>query len=200
MPRKPAPREDVLSAALLTFRELGYAETTLEQVARRAGLDADVVQAQFADKDQLFAALLRANSPLEALETALDGVEGETADEMLRDAMRRMVRVTHERADFFELAIIDAQVNNGAFLASLSAGIFPKARQLLNRMKATGQLRPVADVIFGRTLVALLIGFAISERAMPNIARQAMRLMPQRAWLDGMIDLLLYGVLEDDAR
>jgi hypothetical protein len=27
-----------------------------------------------------------------------------------------------------------------------------------------------------------------------------MRLFPQRAWLDGMVDLLLYGVLEDDAR
>jgi hypothetical protein len=44
------------------------------------------------------------------------------------------------------------------------------------------------------------MGFLASERIAPGAARFAMRLFPQRAWLDGMVDLLLYGVLEDDGR
>jgi hypothetical protein len=91
-------------------------------------------------------------------------------------------------------------VTTGAFLGNLNAQIFPKAMVLLEKIKATGQLRPASDVILGRTLVSLLLGFVLSERAVPQIARVAMRLVPQHAWLDGMIDLLLYGVLEDEAR
>ena len=50
------------------------------------------------------------------------------------------------------------------------------------------------------TLIAMLLGFVASEQAMPKLARVAMRLFPQRAWVDGVVDLMLYGVLEDSAR
>lgn len=193
-------RDLLLDSALTVFRERGYADTTLEQVARQAGVSLAMAEVFFADKDQLLNALLDANSPLSDMEAALDTVEGETADDLLRDAMRRMVKVADQHSAFFELAIIDAQANNGSYLGAFSAKLFPKASDLLKRIKATGALRPVSDIIIGRTMVALLMGFLISERAVPQIARVAMRMYPQRAWLDGMIDLLLYGVLEDDAR
>lgn len=195
-----ARREALLAAALLAFRQHGYAETTFADVARQAKVPLDEVQAQFADKDQLLTALLHTYSPLPDMEAALNAVDGESAEEMLRDAMHRMIKVAQQHNAFFELAVIDAQVNNGAFLANLSAKLFPQATRLLARIKATGHLRPVADAILGRTLIALLMGFVISERAMPQVARFAMRLFPQRAWLDGMVDLLLYGAIEDRAR
>jgi hypothetical protein len=119
---------------------------------------------------------------------------------LLRDAMRRLAAVAEAHADYFELAVIDAQVNNGTHLAALSARLLPKALAFLGRLKATGDLRPFSDLVFGRTLVSLLIGYALSERVMPQIARTALRLLPGRVWLDGMVDLLLYGALEDDAR
>jgi AcrR family transcriptional regulator len=194
------PPDALLAAALDVFRERGYTETTLDLVARRAQVDLDSVRARFASTDQLLSALLRAYSPLPDMEAALDSVAGESAEELLRDALHRLVKVTQQHAAFFELALLDAQVNRGAFLGNLNAQIFPKAMALLEKMKATGQLRPVPDVILGRTLVSLLLGFVLSERAMPQIARLATRLVPQRAWLDGMIDLLLYGMLEDEAR
>ncbi len=137
------------------------------------------------------------------LEAALDAVniEGhETAEDMIRDAMRRVVKVIDQNKAFLELAADDVQANNGASLAAISTRIIPKALALMDRIKATGQLRPVPDVIFARTMVAMLMGFIISEQAMPQMARMAMRMFPQRAWLDGMVDLMLYGVLEDDAR
>ncbi|RMF52751.1 MAG: TetR/AcrR family transcriptional regulator [Chloroflexota bacterium] len=198
--RAPDPRDPILAAAREVFVQHGYAETTLEQVARHAKLDLATVQRQYSDKEKLLAAMLRAYSPQAEFEAALEAVEGETAAEILRDLMRRLVAVAQQHSDFFELAVIDAQSNNGTFLSNLSAAIFPKAAEILNRMKAHAELRPVSDALIGRTLIAMWIGYIISERALPQVARFAMRLMPQQLWLDGMVDLMLYGLLEDDAR
>lgn len=195
-----AAQSDLLAAALDVFRTQGYAGTTLEQIAAEVHLDVSAVRAQYADKGSLFAALLARYSPLHDLEAALDGVQGDTADDLLRDAMRRLIRAIQDNKRFLELAALDVQANHGAFLASLSTKLFPRATVFLERLKATGQLRPVSDVILSRALVAMLMGFVLSEQAMPQVARVAMRMFPQRAWIDGMVDLMLYGILEDDAR
>jgi hypothetical protein len=131
------------------------------------------------------------------LETALDSVEGDTADEIVRDAMRRAVKAIQDNASVIERAARDMQMNSDALLSSLSTRLLPKALALLARLKDSGQLRPVADMILARTMVAMLIGFIATEQTVPRVTRIVMR---QRAWLDGMVDLLLYGVLEDDAR
>ncbi|MFQ3536899.1 MAG: helix-turn-helix domain-containing protein [Aggregatilineales bacterium] len=198
--RPPDARELILAAAREVFTQHGYAETSLEQVAQRAKLDLTAVQRYYSDKEKLLAAMLRAYSPQAELEAALEAVEGESAADILRNMMHRLVAVAQRHEEFFKLAIIDAQSNNGTFLSNLSAAIFPKAAQILSRMKANDELRPVSDAVIGRTLIAMWIGYIISERALPQVARFAMRLMPQTLWLDGMIDLMLYGLLEDDAR
>lgn len=196
----PSPRETLLNTAFDAFREQGYANVTLEEITRRAKVDPTVAAKEFPDKNSLLFALLKAYSPEDELSAAIESASGESAEEILREAMRAMVRVATKHEAFFELAVLDAQVNNGTFLANMSAKILPKALNLLGQLKETGQLRPVPDPILGRTMIALLMGFMVSERAMPQMARFAMRLFPQRAWLDGMVDLLLYGVLEDDQR
>jgi AcrR family transcriptional regulator len=190
----------LLHAALQVFRTQGYACATLEEVARQASVEPGVVKNQFSDKSGLFAALLARYSPVKDLETAFEAAEGDTADDILRDATRRVVKVITNNQEFMDLAAIDVMANEGASLAGLSIGLLPKALGLMRRLKATGQLRPVSDLILARALVSMLVGFVVSEQAMPKIARMALHLFPQRAWVDGVVDLLLYGVLEDDAR
>jgi AcrR family transcriptional regulator len=190
----------VLDAAWALVRDPGFAATSLEDIAARAGLSPESVRARYPDKRHIVAALLRAYSPIPALRDSLAAVEGEDAAGLLRDAMRRLISVVREHEAYFELAFFDAQVNGDGSLSQLGADIVGPAGVLLDRLKATGQLRPISDAILGRMLAAFLIGFLASERIAPGAARFAMRLFPQRVWLDGMVDLLLYGVLEDNAR
>src|SRR5258708_31833571 len=189
----------ILDASLDIFREQGYSGATLDQVALRAQIEPSKLPDHFADKGALLSGLLAAHSPLENLLAAIDAVEGESAEDILRDAMRRMVKVIQQDELFVELAALDVQFNSGVLISNISTQIMPRALALLERLKATGELRPVSDPILARTLISLLMGFIISERAMPQVARVAMRLFPQRAWLDGMVGLLLFGILEDDA-
>jgi len=133
-------------------------------------------------------------------EAALAAVPDAAADEMLRDAMRRLVDVAHRHESVLERIMLDPQVANSSAMMLMSTRLLSSASALLSRVKATGQLRPLSDMIVARTLIAFLMGFVASERAMPQIARVAMRLFPQRAWIDGMTDVMLYGLLEDEKR
>jgi len=205
-PRKGAtPDHDSQRAALLTaaralYREMGYAETTFPHVAARAALSEDILLRHFRDREHLLSAVLTAHSPLADLLTALDRATGESAEELLRSAFHQLIAAISRREDFLDLALIDVQITNGAFLTTLTNGVFAKARGFLERMKTAGGLRPVSDMVIGRAIAALLMGYIVSERAMPALARTAMRMIPARAWLDGVLDLFLYGILEDDAR
>ncbi|GEM_PF-1000928 len=191
---------EVLAAALAIFRKRGYLNVTFEEVASAAHIEPTALRTQFADKEALLNTLLKTYSPADDLEAAIKGVTGENADDLVRDTMRRMIDVAQKYDFFFDLALVDMQVNNGSALTALSARLLPSAAMLLKRIKQTDQLRPAPDLIVARTLIALLMGFVVSERAMPQMTRMALRMFPQRAWVDGMADLLIYGLVEDDAR
>ena len=180
---------EVLAAALAIFRKRGYLNVTFEEVASAAHIEPTALRTQFADKEALLNTLLKTYSPADDLEAAIKGVTGENADDLVRDTMRRMIDVAQKYDFFFDLA-----------LTALSARLLPSAATLLKRIKQTDQLRPAPDLIVARTLIALLMGFVVSERAMPQMTRMALRMFPQRAWVDGMADLLIYGLVEDDAR
>ena len=198
-PHAPSP-DPVLDAAWALVHDPGIAAASLEDIAARAGLSAEAVRARYADKSQIVAPCCVRTARFRRCANSLTAVEGEDAAELFRDAMRRMVGVARQHETYFELVMLDAQENGDGALAQLGADILGPAGALLDRLKGTGQLRPVADAIMGRMLAAFLMGFLASERIAPAAARFAMRLFPQRVWLDGMVDLLLYGVLEDDVR
>lgn len=198
MPRKKVP-SDVLDAAFALFSAQGYQHVTMKQVAAKAGSSVAEIQQQYADKPQLLTAALRANAPQQQIRDAVNSIEGNTAETILRDATQRMVKVVQQHLKFFELASLDMQLNGSNVLASLLPSLLPDLMKLLERLKATDELRPVPLPLLARMFVAVLIGYIVTEQTMPQIVQVAMKFFPQKAWLDGMTDLLLYGVLEDHA-
>jgi len=200
MPAHEDKRKDkLLSAARAIFHEQGFAAATLEQIAARSEISLKAIQQEYPDKNHLLTALLAAYSPLDDILAALECAEGDTAADLIRSAFRAMIDAAAKHEDFWELAVLDMHASDGAFLTGLGTQLALKGRGLLEKIKATGELRPVSDLILARTLVSLVIGFVLSERAVPRVARTALRFFPQRAWVDGAIDLLMYGVLEDHA-
>ncbi len=185
-------------AALALFS--GQSIVTLENVAHALQVDSAPLADRYADVGTWLTALLHARNPMTDFDAALHSVTGEAADELLRDAMRRLIDATQRNAAYFELALIEADRYQGGTLMAFGAGLLPGANAVFTRIKDTGQLRPLPDWMVVRALVSLFIGFIASERAMPQVVRTASRLLPQRAWIDGLTDIMLYGLLEDDVR
>ena len=80
-PRRVYVRKDdiVLEAAEKCFVELGYASTSMDAVAERAGVSKRTVYSNFRNKESLFAAVVRKGCA-EVLPHALEGVDLHTDD------------------------------------------------------------------------------------------------------------------------
>jgi AcrR family transcriptional regulator len=83
--RKEARPEEITAAALELFVERGYAATRLDDVAQRAGVSKGTVYLYFANKEELFKAVVREGlvSPLVTFKGVADLFEGSTF-ELLR--------------------------------------------------------------------------------------------------------------------
>jgi AcrR family transcriptional regulator len=76
--RKEARPDEILSAALASFAERGFAATRLEDVAARAGISKGTLYLYFKSKEELFEAVVRATlvpnlERLEAMAAAFEG-------------------------------------------------------------------------------------------------------------------------------
>ena len=80
--RKNARPAELVSAALEIFTERGYAGTRLDDVAERAGVSKGTLYLYYANKEDLFKAVVREGlvSPLEEVRGLIDHFEGATAD------------------------------------------------------------------------------------------------------------------------
>jgi len=87
--RKEARPEEITRAALELFVERGYAATRLEDVAARAGVAKGTVYLYFANKAELFKAVVREGivSPIAEMRTMVQHFEGDSF-ELLRVMLR----------------------------------------------------------------------------------------------------------------
>ena len=86
--RKDARPQELLAAALDLFVERGFAATRLDDVAAQAGVSKGTLYLYFANKEELFKAVVRENM-LPALgegEEAIEKCDGNSAD-LFRDIM-----------------------------------------------------------------------------------------------------------------
>lgn len=78
--RKDARPEEITAAALDLFVERGYAATRLDDVAARAGISKGTLYLYFANKEDLFKAVVREGlvSPLSAFKDVVEHFDGDT--------------------------------------------------------------------------------------------------------------------------
>jgi len=86
--RKDARPQELLAAALEQFVERGFAATRLEDVARRAGVSKGTLYLYFANKEELFKAVVRESivHPIGEAEHVINGFEGNSG-ELLREIL-----------------------------------------------------------------------------------------------------------------
>lgn len=176
-------REALIDAAIAVFLERGVSRTTLDEVARVAGMTRGAVYWHFRDKLDLFLAMEeRARLPLEELVArieALDGadllgalaeaVAGSFTDLVADPARRRTLTVLLLRCEYtpdMAPALERQRRNELAFEAGLT--------EVFRRAAAKGQLAPpwTADLA-GATLRALCFGLVQSWLFSPESAPMA---------------------------
>lgn len=190
--------ESILNAAEKLFKQQGYHNVLLADVATAAKVPLPAFQTHFAHKEDLLHALLDKYSPQQEMQAVLNQIHTDTAEEMVRMAVRRLIEIFNDNKYFVDLALLDMQVNNGAYIGNMFTHLAGGAMSFVNRLSNMPGTRPISNVMLGRAFAAILVGFVITEQLAPRPAQFAMRIFPTNAWIDGIADIFLYGLLEDD--
>jgi AcrR family transcriptional regulator len=194
--RKEARPSEIVAAALRLFTARGYAATRLEDVAAAAEISKGTLYLYFANKEELFKAVVRETviPNLDRAATIVDEHEGSAAD-LLRKLIRHFAAmletevaavpklVIAEAGNFPELArfYADAVVSRG--VALLGA--------ILERGTKTGEFRPV-DI--AATVPSIIAPFLMMALWKHSLAPHTKLRFDQRAVLEGHAELMLRGL------
>jgi AcrR family transcriptional regulator len=188
-------REQILEAALRLWTQHGFEATTLEALAREAGIAKGTIYLYFATKEELLAAAVERWSLLPDL-TALGPSFG---DRPLAEAIPQLAEMVFSRLRgsaplvgllLRELALRPAEARtfietvvlpvNGAFAAFLDA-----------RVRA-GEIRAVDTFVAARAFVGMLMIFVWTQHVLGGAA---VRPIDDRAIVATASDLFLHGLL-----
>jgi AcrR family transcriptional regulator len=158
--RKDARPQELLAAALEQFVERGYAATRLEDVAKRAGVSKGTLYLYFANKEELFKAVVRENivatiGEAEQDAAAFDGPSGELLGALLMKWWTEICAtplggitklMLAEGNNFPELALFYNEE-----VVARGSNLFTR---VLERGVARGEFRPVDPQVMTQVLIA----------------------------------------------
>jgi TetR/AcrR family transcriptional regulator len=190
-----ATRRALLEAGTHLFSERGYDAVSVEDLARRAGVNKALISYHFGGKRRLYVAVLEAGFALVAgqlrvVEEAPDAREG------LRRLLAVFENITRRRSDFPALFIRDA-VSKGIEPALVPhlLGIMGITRRLAERGRREGLFRRVDPLLFHFGLVGALGFFLATEPARRRAAAHLPIEMPTpRAFIRHLEEMTLRGL------
>jgi len=198
--RKDARPEEIISAALEVFADRGFAATTLEDIARKAGVTKGTIYLYFENKEALFKALIRGTivpviAQGEAIAQAFTG--------SARDLFEKLVR------EYWRL-VGETSLSSIPRLMIAEAGNFPQLARFYYQEVITRGHRLMAGVLergikageFKKVDLAVATKLAMAPLMHAVVARKAFaHCMPEGfdvvRYLDTHIELFLHGIATD---
>lgn len=198
--RKDARPQELLAAALDLFVEKGYAATRLDDVAAKAGVSKGTLYLYFANKEDLFKAVVRENIiPIVGeAEDIVAGFEGSTSD-----LFREIIHGWWERIGNTKLSgmtkLVMAESNNFPEVTQFYHDEFiSRANAMIVRMIERGiergefrriDVRHAMNIVCAPMLMLMMSKHSLGICSIEPISAEA--------YLDSFIDLMLHGLLSE---
>lgn len=186
-------RTTILQAAHDLFTKQGYHGTSMRQIAQQANLALGGLYNHFSSKEQVFEAVFLAFHLYHEVLPLIAAAQGTNLEELVQDAIRRMVEAVEGRPDFMNLMFIEMVEFKSAHAHQLFATLFPQGMQILQHLVGSfpEQIRPIPSPIVVRTFLGLFFGYYLTETALapgapPEFRENAMQ---------HFVDIYLHGIL-----
>jgi AcrR family transcriptional regulator len=186
-------RQAILQAAHDLFIEQGYHGTSMRQIAGDAHIALGGLYNHFVSKEAVFEAVFLAFHPYHQVLPRILEAQGANLEQLVKDAVHRMVTVVEGRADFMNLMFIEMVEFKSVHAQQLFSSIFPQGMQIFQHLTESfpEQIRPVPSPMVVRTFLGLFFGYFITETALApgapvNFRENAMQYF---------VDIYLHGIL-----
>jgi TetR/AcrR family transcriptional repressor of mexJK operon len=188
-------RTDIVQAARDLFVRQGYHGTSMRQIAKKAGIALGGLYNHFDSKEDVFKEVFLEYHPYQEVLPALVAARGETIEDLVRDAIARMIAALQDRPKFMNLMFIEVVEFDSCHARELFASLFPQIEEIVQRTlaKDRDQLRPIPVMMLIRTFFGLLFSYFLTEIIFAEASPPEFR---ENA-IDYLIDIFLHGVLKD---
>jgi AcrR family transcriptional regulator len=185
-------RDRVIQVAYRLFIEQGYHGTSMRRIAKQAGLALGGIYNHFASKEGIFAAVMVERNPYQDIVPALAAAQGETIEELVRDAAARMLTALGSRPDNLQLMFIEIVEFNGQHFPGLFESLFPQMIGFAqNLVQMNGELRPIPPPTLIRAFVGFFFAYFMTEWLMGDRFLSE----SQQGAFDDFVDIYLHGIL-----
>jgi AcrR family transcriptional regulator len=158
-------RSAILDAALTAFSQKGYHATSLDDIARVAGVSKALIYEHFASKQELHADLIARNARelTQRVAGALSGVEIESTVKRLATGLEAFFAFVEERRDAWRMLFRDAaDPESSAVLDRMVEQVTAEVTILISQDPGARELTRVGDDRSLRLLAEMLVGGAQS--------------------------------------
>jgi AcrR family transcriptional regulator len=185
-------RERVIQAAHRLFIEQGYHGTSMRQIAEQAGLALGGIYNHFASKEDILAAVMVERNPYRDIVPALEAAQGETTEELVRDAAARMLAALENRPDDLQLMFIEIVEFKGQHFPQLFESLFPQMIGFAQKLvQVNGDLRPIPPPTLIRAFVGFFFAYFMTEWLMGDQLSES-----QQGAFEDFVDIYLHGILK----
>jgi AcrR family transcriptional regulator len=197
--RGEATRGRLIETAYALFLKKGFHGTSLRDIAEGAGVAVGGIYNHFQDKEEIFAIVLDTYHPYHALLPAALAIQADTIESYIRQLGRMIYKsLTDAKSQLLPLIFIELVEFQGRhMLQLLGLGVPLVWKHLEERLKTMrGRLRPHAVPLIARTFICLIIGMVLTEMVLKDAP---VFKSVKTNWLEGALDIFLYGVMEPEA-
>lgn len=184
-------------AAFELFMEQGYHATSMRQISEKADLALGGIYNHFSNKEEIFAAILLDKHPYKQVLPIVLAAEGDTAEELIRNAARALVTELGSRPELLKLIFIELVEFNGKHVSNLINEIAPKIFPMFEKMiRVRKNLRKIPPPVLVRSFLGMFFAFYITELLIKD--SMVGKLMPKNSF-DLFVDIYLHGVIKEPA-
>jgi AcrR family transcriptional regulator len=186
-------RTAILQCAHDLFIKQGYHGTSMRQIALGAHIALGGLYNHFSSKEQVFKAVFIAFHPYHEFLPLISVAQGANLEQLVQDAIRRMVQVIEGRPDFMNLMFIEMVEFKSAHAQQLFASLFPQGTQILQHFVESypEQIRSIPSPMVVRTFLGLFFGYYLTETALAPGAPPEFRENARQYF----VDIYLHGIL-----
>lgn len=204
--RRPAQRPDeILDAALCVFTRRGLHQTTLEEVAKEAGISKGTIYLYFKNKEELFVAAAQRVVPrpdeLFAAESATAGSRltfPSLLHELARTAYRRFR--TPAYLAFFSMMAAETLRHpewGELYFRRVVLGLNRRVAEIFTHAIRTGQCRKVDPLLVSRAFVGMFLMMALSQE---HLGGKRYTPLSEEKVIHALTDVFLRGLVPAGAR
>ncbi len=190
-------RQAIEEAAFELFMGQGYHATSMRQIADTAELALGGIYNHFSNKEEMFVAILMDKHPYKQILPLVLAAEGDTAEEIIRNAAKALVTELGNRPELLKLIFIELVEFNGKHISNIIGEIAPKLLPMFEKMvRVRKSLRKIPPPILVRSFLGMFFSFYITELFIKDSV--VGKLMPKNSF-DLFVDIYLHGVIMETA-